>query len=182
MRMNRLFKLDQFNYPRFRGKIIDLYLHAFTSGEYAQYIDPRTAGTTLDALVRKGWGNMVFVGDRLAGVAMAMSLQHDRDFPAAELPAIAVERSLYISEVMVHADYRGRGIARQMVDDLLARAVDTFTDVVIRVWDKNLPALALYHKLGFYPVASIRQTKLEAPGRPFEMRKIYLHRSIRSAD
>lgn len=182
MRMNRLYTLDQFNYLKFRGKIIDLYLHAFTSGEYVQYIDPRTAGSTLDALVRKGWGIMVFLGDRLAGVAMAMSLLHDVDFPAAELPAIPPERTLYISEVMVHADFRGRGVARQMVNDLLEGSADSFTDVVIRVWDRNEPALALYSKLGFQPVASIRQTKLKAPGRPFEMRKIYLHRCLRSVD
>lgn len=180
--MNRLYSLDQINYPKFRGKIIDLYLHAFTSGEYAQYVDRATAGSTLDNLVRKGWGNMLFVGDRLAGVALAMSLLHDIDFPTAALPMISPEHTLYICEVMVHADFRGRGIAQQMVNELLEVSGDSFTDAVIRVWDRNEPALALYRKLGFEPVASVWQTKLEAPGRPFEMRKIYLHRSIRPTD
>lgn len=180
--MNRLSTLDQINYPKFRGRIIELYLHAFTSGEYAQYIDPRTAGSTLDTLVRNGWGNMLFVGDRLAGVSMAMTLLHDVDFPADALPAIPPERTLYISEVMVHADFRGRGIARQMVTALLEGAGDRFSDAVIRVWERNEPALLLYNKLGFKPVATIRQTKLEAPGRPFEMTKIYLHRRICSSD
>lgn len=35
----RLFQLNEFNYPKFRFKILDLYLHAFTTGDYAQYID-----------------------------------------------------------------------------------------------------------------------------------------------
>jgi ribosomal protein S18 acetylase RimI-like enzyme len=175
-----LFKLDQFIYPKFRGKIIDLYLHAFTSGDLAQYIDPHIAGSTLDSLIRKGWGNMLFVGDRLVGVALAMSLLEDADFPAAELPAVPVERSLYISEVMVHADFRGRGIGTRLVNDLLLRAGDTFSNAVIRVWEQNEPALSLYRKLGFHPVAMIRQTKLRAPGHPFEMKKIYLLKRIRS--
>jgi len=178
MLRNRLFPLDQFIYPKFRGKIIDLYLHAFTTGEYAQYIDSLMAGSTLDSLIRKGWGNMTFVGDRLAGVAMVMSLLYDTEFPTAELPSIPLSRSLYISELMVHTDFRGRGIAHQMVADLLAGALEAYSDVVIRVWERNEPALSLYRKLGFHPVASIRQIKLMAPGDPFEMKKIYLHRSI----
>lgn len=175
---SRLFPLDQFNYPKFRGKIIDLYLHAFTTGEFAQYIDPHMAGSILDNLIRKGWGKMMFVGDRLAGVAMAMSLLCDTEFPAAELPSIPLNRSLYISELMVHADFRGRGIAHLMVSDLLADAREAYSNVVIRVWEQNEPALSLYRKMGFLPVASIRQTKLMAPDDPFEMKKIYLHRSI----
>jgi ribosomal protein S18 acetylase RimI-like enzyme len=79
---------------------------------------------------------------------------------------------------MVHDDFRGRGIAHQMVADLLTGAREAYSDVVIRVWDRNEPALSLYRKLGFQPVASIRQTKLMAPSNPFEMKKIYLHRSI----
>lgn len=178
MLRNRLFPLDQFNYPKFRGKIIDLYLHAFTTGEYAQYIDPHMAGSILDSLIRKGWGNMTFVGDRLAGVAMVMSLLNDTEFPSAELPSIPLNRSLYISELMVNSDFRGRGIAHHMVADLLANAREAYSDVVIRVWERNEPALSLYRKLGFQPVASIRQTKLIAPGNPFMMKKIYMHKSI----
>lgn len=181
MRGNGLLALGEHNYPKYRGQIIELYLHAFTGGEYAQYIDPPVAGSTLDGLIRNGWGNMLFVGDRLAGVALAMPLLQDSGFPAADLPSIPVERSLYISEVMVHAAFRGRGIAAQLVNDLLVRAESDYTDAVIRVWDRNKPALSLYRKLGFYPVGSIWQTKLKSPGETFEMKKIYLHRYILAA-
>jgi len=57
----RIFGLDEYNYPKFRGKIIDLYLHAFTTGEYAQYIEPEVAESTIDELVRRGFGKMAFM-------------------------------------------------------------------------------------------------------------------------
>jgi len=173
-----LFVLNEFNYPKFRSKILDLYLHAFTTGDYAQYIDPQKAESILDEMVRRGTGIMAFVVDRLAGVALALPLQHDKEFPAGEVPVIPVDTSLYIAEVMVHADLRGRGIASMLINDLLTRAEGSYTDAVIRVWEKNAPALSLYGKLGFHPVATISQTKLNVSGETFDMQKIYLHKTI----
>jgi len=174
----RLFLLNEFNYPKFRSKILDLYLHAFTTGDYAQYIDPQRAESTLDEIVRRGTGNMAFTIDRLAGVVLALPLQHDKEFPAGEVPEIPVDTSLYIAEVMVHTDLRGRGIASMLISDLLTRAKGIYTDAVIRVWERNAPALSLYGKLGFHPVANISQTKLNAYGETFCMEKIYLHKKV----
>ena len=51
------------------------------------------------------------------------------------------------------------------------------TDLFIRVWDKNVPALTLYEKQGFTSVASILQHKLEKGGaKLLLMRKMYLHK------
>ncbi len=174
----RLFVLSEFNYPKFRSQIVHLYLHAFTTGEYAQYIDPQKAESTLDKMVRKGMGVMAFTGDRLAGVLLALPLRYDEEFPAGEVDDVPPDTTLYVSEVMVHAEMRNRGIASAMISDLLTRAAVTHTDAVIRVWDENKPALSLYDKLGFQPVATITQTKKHVSGEPFEMRKIYLHKKL----
>ena len=174
----RLFVLNEFNYPKFRSKILELYLHAFTTGDYAQYIDPQKAENTLDEMVRGGTGNMAFRIDRLAGVALALPLQQDQEFPAGEVPEIPVDTSLYIAEVMVHADLRDRGIASMLIRDLLSRAKESYTDAVIRVWEKNAPALSLYRKLDFHPIATISQTKLNVSGETFDMQKIYLHKKV----
>lgn len=176
----RVFGLDQFNYPKFRGKIIDLYLNAFTSGEYAQYIPAETAESTLDEMLRNGFGNMAFIDDRLAGVLIALPLLHDQEFPKEECPGIPVETSLYIAEVMVHAHFRGQGIASHLLETFLQQVEGVFTDVVIRVWDENEPALNLYEKLGFTQIATILQTKLRAEDEAFKMRKIYMAKEIRN--
>ncbi|MCE5204533.1 MAG: GNAT family N-acetyltransferase [Porphyromonadaceae bacterium] len=174
----RLFVLNEFNYPKFRSQIVQLYLHAFTTGEYAQHIDPQKAESTLDEMVRRGMGVMAFAGDRLAGALLALPLRYDEDFPAGEVADVPPDTTLYISEVMVHVEMRSRGIASAMIGDLFSRAAATHTDAVIRVWDENKPALSLYDKLGFHPVATITQTKKHASGESFEMKKIYLHKKL----
>ncbi len=176
----RVFGLDQFNYPKFRNKIHTLYLNAFTTGEYAQFIPRESAESTLDEMLRNGWGNMAFADDRLTGVLIALPLSYDKDFPHDKCPQIPVETSIYIAEVMTHPDFRGKGIASELIENFLQGAKDRFTDVLIRVWDENIPALALYEKLGFHPVAAITQTKYRSQNEEFEMRKIYMRKEIRN--
>lgn len=174
----RLFNLDEFNYPKFRTKLVDLYLHSFTTGEYAQYIDPESIESTLDDMLRRGDGIMAFIYDRLVGLLIATPLKSDNEFPQNQYPALKIDHTLYIAEVMVHINERGRGIATKMVQEKLKQAFNHYTDVVIRVWDKNLPALHLYEKLGFNPIATILQRKLTPSRQIFEMNKIYLHKKL----
>ena len=170
----RIFGLDQYNYPKFRAKIIDLYLNAFTIGEYAQHIPDEAAESALDEMLRNGFGKMAFVDDRLAGVLIAFPLGHDNEFPKEQCPDIPVETSLYIAEVMVHSDFQGRGIASRMLQTFLEEVKGNYTYIVIRVWDENKPAVKLYEKLGFTPVATISQTKFKTESQAFEMRKVYM--------
>jgi ribosomal protein S18 acetylase RimI-like enzyme len=65
------------------------------------------------------------------------------------------------------------------MQELLAEA-SGFSAAVIRVWEENRPAMHLYRKMGFRPIAAITQTKRYSPEEAFEMRKIYLHRSLES--
>lgn len=177
----RIFALDQFNYPKFRSKILRLYLIAFTTGEYAQYIPRESAESTLDEMLRNGWGNMAFVEDKLAGVLIALPLSHDKDFPRNNCPQIPVGSSVYIAEVMTHSDFRGKGVASELIETFLQEAKEDYTDVVIRVWDKNEPGLSLYEKMGFEKLGvELVQTKFRSPEEAFEMKKIYLFKEIRS--
>ncbi|MEL7599596.1 MAG: N-acetyltransferase [Proteiniphilum sp.] len=174
----RLYALNEFNYPKFRSQIFYLYLHAFTTGEQAQYIDPQQAESRLNELVQRGMGVMAFTGDRLVGVVLGLPLRYDGDFPVLEMPNLPIDTTLYIAELMVHADLRGRGVGTALIGELLSRAAETHTDAVIRVWEENKPALLLYNKLGFHPVATITQTKKHVSGESFEMKKIYLHKHL----
>jgi len=172
----RIFGLDEYNYPKFRDKIIDLYLHAFTTGEYAQYIEPEVAESSIDELVRRGFGKMAFIGDRLAGVLLCQPLSYDSEFPADEFPDIPVKNCVYLAEVMVHTDEREKGIASMMITHQMETMPKIYAHAVIRAWEKNEPAMMLYRKLGFVPFYDISQTKLRSPDETFEMKKIYLHK------
>ncbi len=170
----RIFRLDAFNYPKFRGKIIELYLSAFTTGEYAQHIPRESAESVLDEMLRHGWGQMAFADDKLAGVLIALPLLRDEEFPRDVCPQIPVATSVYISEVMTDPDFRGKGVATQLINVFLQEAKEAYTHAVIRVWDENKPALSLYRKMGFTEIGTITQTKFRTENQPFEMNKIYL--------
>ncbi|OJV86345.1 MAG: hypothetical protein BGO34_04975 [Bacteroidia bacterium 44-10] len=170
----RIYELDKYNYPTFRDKLIELYLHAFTTGDYGQFITRETAEATLDDMLRDGCGRMAFAADCLMGLVITLPLEKDPGFPADICPMIPVKLSIYIAEVMVHANYRGRGIASKMVESQLRKEAKNYLYAVIRVWEKNKPALELYRKLGFLPIAGIVQKKLNTDGEEFEMKKLYL--------
>ncbi len=175
----RFYKLDKINYPGFRDRLIDLYMHAFTTGRYAQFITPEAVSDTFDGILSEGTVNMAVVEDRPVGMIAAFPLKEEPDFPAGECPDIPVGQALYIAEVMVHADYRGRGVASQMLESQLQEASKFYSHVVIRVWEENKPALELYRKLGFVPVAGISQMKRKSDGGLFEMKKVYLYKILK---
>lgn len=179
--MIRMQRVDRLIYPRFRDRIIDLYLNAFTAGDYAQYISPGCAAATLDHLLQVGWGWISFVEEKPIGLILSHPLIHDPDFPAALYPAIPVKSSVYIAEMMVDATVRGRGIALRMIHQELLSQPPGITHAVIRVWEENRPALSLYERVGFVPFHTIRQTKHRSPAERFTMKKIYLYKRLTPA-
>lgn len=175
----RMMGLDRFSYPLYRKKVVVLYLHAYTTGEYKQYVDAKEAREVLDQTMRYGFGQMAFFGQQLVGAVLAMPLERHEDFPARTVPDLNPKATLYIAEVMVHAEFRGTGLGTKLVEEMLARPA-SFSSAVIRVWDKNRPAVNLYRKMGFRPITAIIQTKRCSPDEVFEMRKVYMHRTLES--
>ncbi len=174
----RIFELNQFNYPKFRGKILRLYVNTFTSGEYAQYIPQESAESTLDEMLRNGSGQMAFIDDKLAGVLIALPLSHDKEFPKEDCFDISVETSVYIAEVMTHPDFRVKDVIAELIENFLRNVKDNYTDVVICIRDENKPVLKLYEKLDFHPITTIKQTKYRTEEKVFEMRKVYLRKNL----
>lgn len=176
----RITRLDRFNYPMLRSRLIDLYLTTFTKGKYAQYIETQTAGATIDYLIENGFGNIVINDDQPVAFALATSLFNDKEFPSGEIDNIKLENTVYIAEVVVHSDFRRMGLATALIKNLIERVGNDYTGVVIRVWEKNRPALKLYQKLGFNQIAEISQSKMSSPTEEFKMKKIYLYKKLTS--
>jgi ribosomal protein S18 acetylase RimI-like enzyme len=88
--------------------------------------------------------------------------------------AAGSRRHWIVCNVVVHEDYRGRGIGQQLVDAAIAEArLMGAVGVVLQVYKDNLPALRLYTRRGFqeaagetdFALSAIRAAAfLDAPG------------------
>ena len=57
----------------------------------------------------------------------------------------------YVKRVIVHPDYRKRGLARSLMLHLItfARCERHLQAIDLHVWESNVPAIRLYEALGF---------------------------------
>ncbi|NLA62226.1 MAG: GNAT family N-acetyltransferase [Bacteroidales bacterium] len=168
--------LDSTNYLKHRSKLIELYTLSFTEGEHAQHIPIEEIEKSLDDRLRIGFGLMAIQRSNIVGVVLCLSLENDPEFPFDKHKDINPAKTIYITDLMVNAHYRGQGVAQKMLEYLFQSSkAKHYDDAVIRVWDKNIPAVSLYKKLGFKEIDTIFQTKLmKETKEPFEMRKIYM--------
>lgn len=175
-----IFGLDSVNYLKYREKLIDLYTISFTEGRHAQYIPHDAIEMSLDDIMRIGFGFMAFEKDELIGAIICLSLKNDPDFPFDSHKDIEPDKTLYIADLMVDQQFRGRGIAQSLIKHLVEKSQSKpYDSAVIRVWVENIPAVSLYKKMGFQEINSILQTKLNKETKePFEMKKVYMYRRI----
>lgn len=74
---------------------------------------------------------------------------------------IIYQREARIWFVGVDKDYRGRGIASQLIDAAVAKMKESWvTQVKLYVKDDNKPARALYEKKGFHSVGECKDNKV----------------------
>lgn len=175
-----IFGLDSVNYPKYRGKLIHLYKLSFTEGQHAQYIPPEAIETSLDDIMRVGFGFMAFQKDQMVGAVLCLLLKNDPDFPFDKHKDIDPAKTIYIADLMVDEHFRGEGVAQGLLDHLFEMSQSKpYGNAIIRVWDENIPAVSLYKKLGFHEITTILQTKLNKETKePFEMKKIYMTKKL----
>ncbi len=172
-------RLTSVNYPVLKEELLELYLHSFTTGEYAQYVSRSEASEKLDEIQRNGSGVVAMFQEKTAGALMGVPLASDSEFPAGNHPEILLPKTVYIAELMVYTQFRGQGIASALINHFLIHETSRgITDAVIRVWSQNLPAVRLYQKLGFRHIDEIIQTKYKSEVESFKMHKIYLHKKL----
>ncbi len=64
-----------------------------------------------------------------------------------------IHDEVHILKIAVHKDYRGKGIARRLITDVIEYAkTKGATHAVLEVRTDNKPAISLYEKLGFKAV------------------------------
>ncbi|MGH2478694.1 MAG: GNAT family N-acetyltransferase [Ktedonobacteraceae bacterium] len=100
--------------------------------KYFGSVDPSTHGHTL-----------IFLAE-VEGLAVAKA--------ELMLPPLETVKAVgYIKRVVVHPDFRARGLARQLMQHVVAHAHEQLhlAALDLLVWEENSPAVRLYESLGF---------------------------------
>lgn len=164
----------------YKNQLISLYMDAFAKGASEQYIDEAALDIYIENLLNKGIALVAIENNLVLGALLSCPLTFDEYVTSAITENFAVEKCVYVAEMMVTAASRGKGIGQQLLTAFF-ETTDTkqYSDAFIRVWDKNEGAIALYKKMGFAPYTTIEQTKQKADGKEtFVMQKIYLHKKL----
>lgn len=162
----------------YSNEIITLYSDSFSKGISQQYIDPLVLQQYIKYILENGSALLALRNEKVVGVLLCFPLKLETELPDEIKINFNVEQCIYIAELMVNEEFRGEGVGKGLMSEFI-KTIDNklFTDIFIRVWDKNLPALQLYYKMGFTVVASISQPKKNIDGNgTFEMKKFYLHK------
>lgn len=155
-------------------------MDAFAKGASEQYIDEAALESYIEKLLNEGVVLVAKENNDVIGALLSCPLAFDKHVTSEITENFAVEKCVYVAEMMVAEKARGKGVGGQLLTAFF-ETPDTkqYSDAFIRVWDKNVGAIALYQKMGFVPYTSFEQTKQKADGSgTFVMQKIYLHKKL----
>jgi ribosomal protein S18 acetylase RimI-like enzyme len=175
-----LITIDKRNYPHYKDQLLQLYLNCFSSGLSAQAIDPKAIGQYLDSLFIGGYGIIVLEKDKVFGALLATPLSFDELIPDKIRQNFLVEECVYIAEMMVTENARGKGLGKQLLLEFI-QTVDKkrFKHAFIRVWVENIHAISLYRSRGYQDYAYIDQMKTNPDTKEtFVMHKVYLYKNL----
>lgn len=179
---NQHFDMDiiQVQKEDYREEIIALYLEAFSTGQVKQYIDQYDLKCYIDGFFSDGIILLALEKCKVIGALLYCPLHKDALVPKLIQKNFKVENCVYVAELMVTQSARGQGVGTQLLNVFFETVDKTrYTDAFIRVWDKNTTALNLYKKMGFLPISTIEQIKINENRKgTFVMQKIYLHSKL----
>lgn len=158
-----------------------LYVESYSKGTSAQYVDSAEVHAYLTEILQSGFALMHSENEVIKSCLLYTSLSFDHQCPEIITTNYPIDKCIYIAEVMVAEAFRGKGLGTILLEDFLYRIdKEKYSDVFLRVWDENIPALKLYEKVGFTKFASMEQLKKTPDGKTdFVMKKIYLHKPLR---
>lgn len=173
-------KIQKTTNNKYLNAIVKLYIESFGKGVSAQYINTIELYDYINTLFETGYAIIYTENEYISGILLATTLGFDTYLPELISNEFETEKCLYVAEMMVSEQSRGKGIGRKLLEAFETTAdKKRYTDAFIRVWDENTPALSLYRKMGYSDCAQIEQTKRTADGNgTFVMNKIYLHKKL----
>lgn len=163
-------------YQQYKQELLNIYSEAFSEGISAQYVSEKQTLQYFDKIFKSGYGIFAIDGGKLLGAILIVPLSFDKELPPYIAQNFPVENSLYVAEMMVEKNNRGKGIGKKMMQYFMENIErKKYEFVFIRVLKENIAATMLYKKTGFEQCAEIAQLKTKPNGKnKFLMNKIYL--------
>ena len=172
-------KADHQKYSANNESLETLYLNAFTKGVSAQHITPNEAENYLASLFANGYAIFGFNQQKLVAALIATPLSFDEDCPEQIKDKYKNNETLYIAEVLVDQDFRGKGLGNQLMQNFEKKLDSNIKNIVLRVWNKNEAAVKLYEKAGYKTCGNIIQEKTRPNStEKFTMHKNYMLKSL----
>ncbi len=160
--------------------IVQLYHDAYSKGFSKQYIDKNNLDVYISEILKHGYAIFVKHNNIFKACLLYTPLSLDYQCPQAITSNFKLDKCAYIAEIMVAEPFRGQGFGKMLLNAFFEKIeYQYYTDVFIRVWEENIPAIKLYENFAFEKYTSIEQTKRKPDGKTdFVMKKIYLHKPL----
>src|SRR5664279_1285111 len=107
------------SYSSYKAQLLQLYLDSFSTGFSAQAVDPIITGQYLDALFEEGYGILFIEEQELIGAIIATPLHFDHLIPDKIRQNILIEDCVYIAEMMVTENARGKELGKQLLEEFI---------------------------------------------------------------
>lgn len=168
-----------------RAGFVGVYQTVFGGFPYFERYTPEEA----EGVYRRLLGtpdNIMLVaraGEEVVGFGAAIPLRHQRGAATELTGLVPLAHTIYLAELAVLDDWRGKGIGRALVRERL-RLVDTtrYSHAVLRVSLQNTGIAELYRSLGFEDMGVYQEVRsLRTDGRVRSDRRFFMSRVLAGA-
>ncbi|QIA07858.1 GNAT family N-acetyltransferase [Draconibacterium halophilum] len=168
------------NFEAYKNNLVSLYIDTFSSGKSFQYHSEEETAAYLQSIFNVGYGVFAMEENKIVGAILLTPLSFDRRLPEEIAREYAINRSVYVAEMMVEKSKQGQGIGKKLLNHFLENADrNKYNHAFIRVWIENETAVSLYKKMGFEICAKLVQPKLLADKSAiFDFEKVYLQQRL----
>lgn len=169
-------KIVHREHSAYKDPVMDLYIASFPRSSS----DKIALSKYLDEFLKAENALLAMDNDQLFGALLYSPIHEDKDLPSLITENFNTQKCVYIAEMMVSENSRGKGIGGELLESFFINIdKNQYSDAFIRVWDQNVVAIGLYKKMGFIPYTEIDQVKNNPNGNgTFLMKKIYLHKKL----
>lgn len=173
--MENYIQADQKVFQTYREEMISLYIDAFYQDNHSKKLRKNTA-EYFESIFECGYGIVCINNHKLIAAMLITPPEFDKMMPLEIRESINLKKSLYIAELFVDKNMRGKGYGKQLMNYFFKTVKKTHSTFIIRVLLENTAAIHLYKKYLFEAKMTILEEGSDLKGNSIKREKIYLIR------